>query len=62
MLFPCRSSLKYALSNVVVVESRVVPALLTLLCAGHTLRRLLAKDGCSDGSTSSVALKLWILF
>lgn len=44
------------------VESRLAPAFFTLLCAGHTLRRLAAKDGYSEGSMSREVLKLWILF
>lgn len=50
------------LSNAVEVESKLNPAFLALLWAGQMLLRLAAKEGFSEGSTSWLASKLWILF
>lgn len=40
----------------------MAPAFFGLLLMGHVFFKLAAKDGRSEGSTSCVALKLWILF
>ena len=50
------------MSNAAVVESSVVPALLTLLCSGQMLLKVAAKVDFSDGSMSTEPLKSWILF
>lgn len=61
-LFPWRINLKYVLSKVVAEGSIVAPAFLGLFLMGHVFFKLAAKEECSVGSTSCVALKLWILF
>ena len=57
-----RINLKYVLSKVVEEGSMVVPAFFDLPFLGQTPFNFAAKDGFIKGSTSCVALKLWILF